>query len=85
MNKLKQKIRQLESEMMREQNIIHSNKKILNQKLSSPQFMTVAIVGAFVGGFFIQKYQLHKKFGRALHKTQPILKGFINFTNILSI
>lgn len=85
MSSLKRRIMKLESDMNYHEKLIRDNKNRLMQKLSDPKIMVFAIMGGVACGFLIEKLQLQKKIGHVIHKVPPVLKGFINFSNIISL
>lgn len=82
---LKQRIIKLESDINSNKKLIHENQYKLAQQFSNPKVMGMAIVCGVVSGFLIEKLQLHKKFGHTINKVPPVLRGLINFSNIISL
>lgn len=84
MTGLKRQIKQLEIEIDQEKMRLSQNQSLLKERITSPKFLTCAILGGFALGFIIERHKLKDKITGLLRNTPKVLKGFNAAMSILS-
>lgn len=85
MSGLKRQIKQLEQEIAIDKIVLSQNKEQLAERIATPKFLSLAMLGGFALGFLIEHDQMRGKVTGALDKAPAILKGFNTIMSILSI